>query len=318
MDICLMIEGGRELGPVAHAGRDRRGTGVPHAGQSDHYQSFARPTEWGTHDAWTTLAALAMRTERLRLGTMVSPVTFRHPSVVAKSVVTVDHASGGRVDLGMGAGWFEREHEAFGFPFPPPAERFAILEESVEIVHRLWDRDEPSVTFHGEHFRLDDVTCLPRPMQDPHPPLILGGDAGQRSVALAARWADEYNVHGRSPEQIREIRDRLDAACEAIGRDPATLRRSLMITTVVGDDRAAVVAAVERVFERQDEVRDADAYVAADDPTDLIGTPPRILERLQAFAAEGIQKVLLQDLLHDDMDMLALIGREVIPAASGL
>jgi alkanesulfonate monooxygenase SsuD/methylene tetrahydromethanopterin reductase-like flavin-dependent oxidoreductase (luciferase family) len=174
------------------------------------------------------------------------------------------------------------------------------------------------VTFRGEHFRLEGVTSLPRPLQDPHPPLILGGDAGPRSVALAARWADEYNVNGRSPEQIREVRERLDAACEAIGRDPTTLRRSLMITTVVGEDRAAVVAGVAGMFERWNEDRDAQAYVAEGDPTDLIGTPAQVLERLEAYAAEGIQKVLLQDFLHDDLDRLALIGREVIPAASRL
>jgi F420-dependent oxidoreductase-like protein len=320
MDICLMIEGQEDVAwdQWLAVAATAEAQGFHTLYRSDHYQSFARPTEWGTHDAWATLAAIAMRTERIRLGTMVSPVTFRHPSVVAKSVVTVDHASGGRVDLGMGAGWFEREHAAFGFRFPPTPERYAILEESVEIVHRLWDRDEPSVTFHGEHFRLEGVTSLPRPVQDPHPNLILGGDAGPRSAALAARWADEYNVHSRSPEQVGEARARLDAACASIGRDPATLRRSLMITTVVGEDRAALVAGVGRMFERWGDDRDAGAYVAAVDPTDLIGTPAHVLERLDAYAAEGIQKVLLQDFLHDDLDMLALIGREVIPAASRL
>jgi alkanesulfonate monooxygenase SsuD/methylene tetrahydromethanopterin reductase-like flavin-dependent oxidoreductase (luciferase family) len=218
----------------------------------------------------------------------------------------------------MGAGWFEREHAAFGFPFPPTPQRFGILEESVEIVHRLWDRDEPSVTFRGEHFRLEDVTSLPRPVQDPHPPLILGGDAGPRSAALAARWADEYNVNGRSPEQIAEARARLDAACEAIDRDPATLRRSLMATAIVGDDRDAVVQRVARMFERWGDDRDAAAYVAADDPSELVGTPERVLERLAAFAAEGIDKVLLQSFLHDDLEAFELIGREVIPEASRL
>jgi F420-dependent oxidoreductase-like protein len=320
MDICLMIEGQEDvtwaqwlaLADVAEA------QGFHTLFRSDHYLSFDRPTDWGTHDAWTTLAALAMRTERIRLGTMVSPVTFRHPSVVAKSVVTVDHASGGRVDLGMGAGWFEREHRAFGFPFPPTAERYGVLEESVEIVHRLWDRDEPSVTFRGKHFQLEDVTSLPRPFQDPHPPLILGGDAGPRSAALAARWADEYNVHGRSPEQIGEARGRLDVACEAIDRDPSTLRRSLMITTVIGEDRAAVVARVAEMFARWGDDRDAADYVAAGDPTDLIGTPEQVLERLAAYAAEGIRKVLFQYFVHDDLETLELIGREVIPRAARL
>lgn len=320
MQICLMIEGQEgvtwdEWLALADAAEEH---GFHTLFRSDHYVSFDRPTEWGTHDAWTTLAALAMRTRRVRLGTMVSPVTFRHPSVVAKSVITVDHASGGRVELGMGAGWFEREHRAFGFPFPPTPERYGILEESVEIVHRLWDRGEPPVTFRGKHFRLDEVTSLPRAVQEPHPPLILGGDAGRRSAALAARWADEYNVHGRTPEQIGEVRDRLDAACEAIGRDPATLRRSLMITTLVGEDRAALRDRVARLFERSGDDRDLDAYVDRPDPTDLMGTPERVVERLAAYAEAGIGRVLFQYLLHDDLEGLALIGREVIPGAAAL
>jgi F420-dependent oxidoreductase-like protein len=320
MDVCLMIEGQEDvswdqwlaLAATAEA------QGFHALFRSDHYLSFAHPRDWGTHDAWTTLAALAMRTERIRLGTMVSPVTFRHPSVVAKSVVTVDHASRGRVELGMGAGWFEREHVAFGLQFPPVRERFAILEESVEIVHRLWDRDEPSVTFHGGRFWLDDVTSLPRPLQEPHPPLILGGDAGPRSAALAARWADEYNVAGRTPQQVAAAGARLDAACDAIGRDPTTLRRSLMITTVVGADRPAVVAGVARMIDRWAEDRDAEATVAEADPAELLGTPQQVVEHLAAFADAGITKVLLQDLNHDDLEMLELIGREVIPAASAL
>jgi F420-dependent oxidoreductase-like protein len=317
MDVCLMIEGQEDVTweqwlALADAAEEH---GFHTLYRSDHYRSFDRPAEWGTHDAWTTLAALAMRTRRIRLGTMVSPVTFRHPSVVAKSVITVDHASGGRVDLGMGAGWFEGEHRAFGFPFPPTADRFEILEESVEIVHRLWSRDEPTVSFRGKHFRLEAVTCLPRSVQRPHPPLILGGDARPRSAALAARWADEYNVHGRAPEQIGDARARLDAACIAIERDPGTLRRSLMITTVVGEDRRAVEARVARMFARWGDDRDPVAYVAAGDATDLVGTPEEVLERLATYAAEGIRKVLFQYFLHDDLDGLALIGREVIPAA---
>ena len=142
--------------------------------RSDHYLSFDRPGERGTLDAWTTLAGLAAVTERIRLGTMVSPATFRHPSVLAKSVVTADHISGGRVELGMGAGWFEREHEGFGFPFPSAGDRFDVLAEQVEIVHRLWDRDEDEVTFDGAHYRLDAVQALPKGVQEPHPPLILG------------------------------------------------------------------------------------------------------------------------------------------------
>jgi F420-dependent oxidoreductase-like protein len=282
--------------------------------RSDHYVSFGHPDEWGALDAWTTLAALAMRTERIRLGTMVSPVAFRHPSHLAKSVVTVDHASGGRVELGLGAGWFEREHRAYGFPFPSTAERYDVLEEYVEVVHRLWDADEPTVTFDGKHFRLEGCHALPRPLQDPHPPLILGGGGGPRSVALAARWADEYNLVSGDPEAVARARDRLDDACEASGRDPATIRRSVMVNTLVGVDERELEARAAGVMAMMGGSGDPAAYLA-EGFDGLSGTPERVLEQLAAYAEVGIQRVLLQHLLHQDLDALALLGREVIPEA---
>src|SRR5919204_185225 len=197
MDVCLMIEGQEGVTwdrwtALARACEELGFTGLF---RSDHYLAFDHPNERGALDAWTTLAALASITQRIRLGTLVSPVTFRHPAQVAKSLVTVDHASGGRAELGMGAGWFEREHRAYGFPFPPTGERMGVLAEQVEIVHRLWSKDEGPVTFEGRHYSLDACPGLPKPVQDPHPPLILGGGAGPRGASLAARWADEYNVN---------------------------------------------------------------------------------------------------------------------------
>jgi F420-dependent oxidoreductase-like protein len=286
--------------------------------RSDHYVSFGHPERWSALDAWGTIAALATRTERIRLGTMVSPVTFRHPSNLAKMVTTVDHASGGRVELGMGAGWFEGEHRAYGFAFPRTIERYDRLEEYVEIVHRLWDRDEPSVTFQGTHFRLEDCHALPEPVQDPHPPLILGGVGGKRSARLAARWADEYNLVSGAPEDIVVPRDRLDAACETIGRDPATLRRSLMVNTLVGSDDGELEARAARLMARDGESGDPAEYLANADTDRLIGTPERILERLSAYAGIGIQRVLLQHLVHEDLESLELIGSEVIPEAASL
>src|ERR671918_772621 len=165
--------------------------------RSDHYHSLDPGPDLGSLDAWTTLAALAARTERIRLGTLVSPATFRHPAVLAKSAVTVDHVSGGRVEVGMGAGWHAGEHRAFGFPFPDDRERLDILEEQLEVVHRLWDGDDSP--FQGRHYRLDGVAHRPRPVQRPHPPLILGGAGGARSARLAARWADEYNTSLATP-----------------------------------------------------------------------------------------------------------------------
>lgn len=161
--------------------------------RSDHYLSIlGEEGERGSLDAWSTLAALAAETSRVRLGALVSPGTFRHPSVLEKSVVTADHISGGRVELGIGAGWYEREHAAYGFPFADAGTRMSVLEEQVEIVHRQWSEKE--VSLEGRHHRLDALRGRPGPVQDPHPPLIVGRRAGRRSAALAARWADEYNT----------------------------------------------------------------------------------------------------------------------------
>lgn len=287
--------------------------------RSDHYLSFGHPTEWGTMDAWTTLAGLAARTERIRLGTLVSPVTFRHPSVLAKSAVTVDHISGGRVELGMGAGWFEREHGAFGFDFPSNRERVDRLAEQVEIVHRLWDRDQDEVTFDGVHYRLDAVHSLPKPFQDPHPPLILGGMGGPRGVALAARWADEYNTHNQPPEQLRELRSRLDAACERIDRDPAALPLSLMTGTLIGTDQGDLEARAARLMRRTgQDGGDVGAFLAGRRPGEITGTVDQALERLTAIAEAGVTRVMMQHLDHQDLGFVALVGRDVVPAAADL
>jgi alkanesulfonate monooxygenase SsuD/methylene tetrahydromethanopterin reductase-like flavin-dependent oxidoreductase (luciferase family) len=191
--------------------------------RSDHYVSFDAPEERGGLDAWATLAALAAVTERIRLGTMVSPVTFRHPAMLARQVTTVDHVSGGRVELGIGAGWFEREHRSLGFPFPEDGERIEILAEQVEVVHRLWDRDEAAVTFEGRHYRLEGALALPRPIQRPHPPLVMGGGAGSRAAAAAARWATSTT----SSTAARSAPDRLaHGSGPRARRSGATPRRS--------------------------------------------------------------------------------------------
>jgi F420-dependent oxidoreductase-like protein len=286
--------------------------------RSDHYLSFDDPGRRGALDAWTTIAALAPITDRIRLGTMVSPVTFRHPSMLAKAVVTADHASGGRVELGMGAGWFQREHEAYGFPFPSAAERMDILTEQVEIVHRLWDRDEDAVTFDGRYYRLDGCVALPKPFQRPHPPLIIGGGAGPRSVALAARWADEYDVHAVDPGAARERRERVVAACEAIDRDPSEIRFSIMTTSVVGADRAELERRVRRWLDVEGQGEDVEGFLGEPRAHQLVGTVDQVLDRLQAFAEAGVQRVLLQHLVHDDLEMIELVGREIVPAVADL
>jgi len=247
---------------------------------------------------------------------MVSPVTFRHPAMLAKSVVTADHASGGRVELGMGAGWFEREHTAFGFPFPPLGERMDMLEEQVEIVHRLWGGDGDEVTFEGAHYRLDACPALPRGVQDPHPWLIVGGGAGPRSAAIAARWADEYDVVYVDPAGARERMERVTAACEAIGRDPASVRRSLLAKTIVGADQAEVRRRAAELMAWEHEEGDLDAFVADLRAKHIAGTVGQVLERLDEYAAAGIQRVLVHQLVHTDLDSVELIGREIVPAAA--
>ena len=284
--------------------------------RSDHYLSVVGRRERASHDAIATLAALAARTERIRLGTLVSPVTFRHPSVLAKSVATIDHVSGGRVELGLGAGWNESEHAAYGFEFPPLGTRMELLEEQLEIVHRLWTED--SVTFAGRHYRLEDCPALPKPLQEPRPPLILGGNAKPRSVALAVRLADEYNTLLASIDDCRERKSVLVEACEAGGRDPATLPLTLMATCIVGEDRTEVldrVRGVMKVFGSGDE--DPEAVLAERRERWIAGTPDEVVERLRALADAGVERLYLQHLVHKDTEMVELIGEAVLPALAG-
>jgi alkanesulfonate monooxygenase SsuD/methylene tetrahydromethanopterin reductase-like flavin-dependent oxidoreductase (luciferase family) len=201
VQVCLTVESEEDVGwaqwlSLAHACEQH---GLLGLFGSDHYASVEGRREHGSLDLWATLAGLAASTHRIRLGSLVSPVTFRAPSVLAKCAVTVDHISGGRVELGLGAGWFEDEHRAYGLPFPPLRERLQMLAEQLEIIRRQWSEREPSV--HGRRYRLERCPARFRPLQRPHPPIILGGDAGPRSVALAARWADEYNVAGKPVDE---------------------------------------------------------------------------------------------------------------------
>jgi F420-dependent oxidoreductase-like protein len=320
VDVSLMIEGQEGVTWEQWLGLARACERLGFEGlfRSDHYLSFSHPAERGALDVWATISALAAVTERIRLGTMVSPVTFRHPAQLAKSVVTADHVSGGRVELGMGAGWFEREHTAFGFAFPPVSERIDLLAEQVEIVHRLWGADGPEVTFAGRHYRLDACPALPRPVQRPHPPLIVGGGAGPRSVAIAARWADEYDVVYVDPASAKDRMARVSAACEAIGRDPASIRRSLLTKAIVGTDDAEVRRRTEALMARSNESGDAGAYLEGLRSTHLAGTVDEVLQRLAEYAGAGIGRVLMHHLVHDDLESVELIGREIVPAVASL
>ena len=281
--------------------------GVPALFRSDHYLNLDGKLDRGSLDAWATITGLAAVTTKLRLGTMVSPATFRHPSELARVVATADHVSGGRVELGLGAGWHEEEHRRFGFPFAPLRERMDVLSEQLEIVHRTWT--EGPFSFAGEHYRLEGCDARPRPVQSPHPPLIMGGKAGPRAAALAARWADEYNTPFASVDEIRERGARLRAACEAVGREPIPL--SLMTGVIVGLDREEVheKAAALAGF-RDDDFADVNTLIAE---TRLVGTVEEVAEQLLAYREAGVHRVMLQHLLHTDLGTVELIGRKLAP-----
>jgi alkanesulfonate monooxygenase SsuD/methylene tetrahydromethanopterin reductase-like flavin-dependent oxidoreductase (luciferase family) len=267
--------------------------------RSDHYLSQGDGGGRVALDAWTTLAGLAAATTRVRLGTLVSPVTFRHAAVLAKSAVTVDHISGGRVELGIGAGWMEAEHRAYGFPFPELPERLRLLNEQLETVRTQWA----------------DGPAQPKPVQKPRPPLIVGGSGGRGTTEPAARFADEYNTLLADAEECARRRRRLDAACERVGRDPATMRFSLMTGCLVGIDQDELRARARRLLERRGEAGgDAGALVARYRERGVAGTPDEVVQRLQELEEAGrVERVMLQHLQHDDLEMVALIGREIAP-----
>jgi F420-dependent oxidoreductase-like protein len=284
--------------------------------RSDHYLSVDGRGEHGSLDAWATVCALAAVTGHVRLGTLVSPATFRHPSNLAKLVVSADHISGGRVELGLGTGWLEEEHTAYGFPFPPLRERMAILSEQLEIIHRQWT--EHTFDFRGDHYRIERLDAGPKPIQHPHPPLIVGGSAGPRSARLAARWADEYNTTYVTPDQARDRRRALDEACEREGRDPGTLGFSMMNGFLVGADRDDLRARAHRLADWRGHTdrasADIDNYIAAVAHPWIVGTPDEVVARLREYDAAGTQRVMLQHHLFRDFEALELIAREVIPA----
>jgi F420-dependent oxidoreductase-like protein len=273
--------------------------------RSDHYMRIGdgdgRP---GSTDAWVTLAALGRETTRIRLGTLVTPVTFRHPGALAISVAQADAMSDGRVELGIGAGWFDAEHHAYGIPFPETRTRFDMLEDQLAILTGMWatpagDRFD----FSGHVHEVRDSPALPKPVQRPHPPIILGGYGARRTPRLAATYADEYNVPFPPLDAYRPQCDVVRGACEAAGRDPASLRYTVALVTCVGAD--------EDEFARR-------AHAIAHDPRHLRanaagGVVDEVVERLRAFGDAGAETVYLQILDLDDLDHLRLIASEVAP-----
>jgi F420-dependent oxidoreductase-like protein len=254
-----------------------------------------RPT-----DCWTTLAGLARETSRIRLGSLVTAATFRQPGLLATIVANVDEMSGGRIELGLGTGWYQREHGAYGLPFPSIGERFDRLEEQLQIITGLWGTEpgpEQRFSFAGAHYRLDDNHIPPRPAQRPHPPIIVGGTGPKRTPAIAARFADEFN--GALSEDLRASYARLDEACERIGRDPTRVRRSAVLPVACGTapsevDRRAAMIGSELIRRHA-----------------AIGPPALVVDRVDELRKAGADTIYFHIYDIDDLDHVALLGAEV-------
>jgi len=281
--VCLMIEG-QEGVPweqwvaLAQATENANLEGLF---RSDHYRSIVRGEPAGSLDAWATLAGLAAVTSRIRLGTMVSPVTFRRVPVLAKMVATVDHISGGRVELGLGAGWFEAEHEAYGFDFPPLSQRLDELDRQLAEIVRHWDA-APEIQ--------------PKPLQQPHPPIIVGGTAKPRTVRAAVAHAHEYNTVWPTVAEAGERRRAVDDAARAAGREPLVF--SMMTSCVVADDPADL----------QERLAAFRAVTGREEPA-ISGTVDEVASQLRLYEEAGVERVMLQHIAHEDIDMVDVLGR---------
>jgi alkanesulfonate monooxygenase SsuD/methylene tetrahydromethanopterin reductase-like flavin-dependent oxidoreductase (luciferase family) len=290
MRLALMIEGQEGVSWedwVALAQACER-HGVEGLFRSDHYLSGTDPARVAL-DAWAVIPALAALTERIELGTLVSPVTFRPAAVLANMSKTAHEISGGRVSLGMGTGWMEEEHEAFGFPFPPMKERLRLFREQIEAVRRFW----------GE---------------GPRPHLIVGGSGLSGTIVPAARFADEYNTVMVTPEECAARREKLARACESEGREPIPF--SLMTACAIGRDEDEARERIRRRLERAGQAMDPDEYKAQRGDAAILGTLEEAAERLRAYEAAGVERVMLQHLDHTDLEMVELIGRELAPAVA--
>ncbi len=274
---------------------------VPALFRSDHYMNLSGHPERGSTDAWGTICALSAITSTLRLGTMVSPATYRHPSVLAKLVATADQISGGRVELGIGAGWHEREHAAYGIPFHTPKVRTDMLEEQLQIITGTWT--EAPFSYSGEHYRLDRLRALPQPLQRPHP-IILGGSAAPRGARLAARYATEYNTPLPTIDEVIERRARIEGACREAGREAISF--SIMTPVVT----AATASELDRRIVRiADKLGMDPGQIRSNRPHGwVLGTLDEVAGELRELADAGVARVMCQQVLQDDLDAVELLG----------
>ncbi len=288
--------------------------------RSDHLVSVVGATDRASLALWPSLTAVALRTRRIRFGQLVSPVTFRHPVELAQNAIALDHLSGGRFVLGLGAGWFEREHRAFGFRLPEVAERMERLHEALQVIRLLWSGER--VSFAGKHFQLQDAVLRPRPSRPDGVPIMIGGGGERQTLRLVAEYASEWNPGFTDPDGFRRKNERLHEYCQAIGRDPRTIRRTLMAGYVIGrtDDELR-----RRAMRLQD-------YLTGEQPLYFtrryqpdeflaelrrrwwfVGRPAEIVDQLRYWESLGVELVMLQTLDLDDTEQVELVAQEVLP-----
>jgi F420-dependent oxidoreductase-like protein len=288
--------------------------------RSDHYQSFPGPSGERTTDAWAVLAGLARETSTIGLGTLVSPVTFRHVGNLAKVVTTVDEMSGGRIEFGLGAGWNEPEHRQLGLPFPEIKERADMMEEQFAALHGLWGEPD-GWSFEGRHVTIAEAEFHPKPVALPgrpvspngaaRPRLLTGGEGSPRSLRIAARYTDEFNLSSSSPATASTKFAELGAACEAIGRDPATMGRSVMAGVLIGRDEAEFARRKTALLAAFGNESGGDAWFATRKPRWILGTPDQARAMVQRFAAAGAERLMLQDFIPRDLEMIDLMAESL-------
>jgi alkanesulfonate monooxygenase SsuD/methylene tetrahydromethanopterin reductase-like flavin-dependent oxidoreductase (luciferase family) len=327
MRFALMIEAQQGLSYEDQLAIVRRAeaAGFESFFRSDHYASFPGDADQPTTDAWAVLAGLARETSTITLGALVSPVTFRHPGNFVKLVTTVDAMSGGRIEVGVGAGWNEADHEQHGLPFPDIKDRADLMEDQLALLHGLWE-EKPGWRFDGHKVKVRGGKLVPLPVQREgrpigrngrsRPRILTGSEGSPRAFRLAARYADEFNLSSSSPDVAAKKQKELDAACEAAGRDPRSLTRSTMAGTLIGRNEAEVSRRADdllRAFGQQ--ASSGIEWLNARRGRWIMGTPDQARDMVQRFADAGIERIMLQDFLPHDLEMIDLMAEELIGKA---
>jgi F420-dependent oxidoreductase-like protein len=310
MDLRIFTEPqqGATYGDLLAVARTAEDAGYDGFFRSDHYLAMGEASgEPGPTDTWVSLGGLALQTRRLRLGTLMSAATFRLPGPLAVAAAQVDEMSGGRIELGLGTGWFEAEHSAYGIPFPALSERFERLTEQLEIITGLWE-SSGAFSYAGRHYRLADSPALPKPVQRPRPPVLVGGHGVRRTPGLAARFADEFNLPFAPLDTSREQFERVRAACSAAGRASASLRLSNALVLCCGRDDAELARRAQAIGRQVDELR----------ASGLAGSPAEIVDKIGRYAEIGASRIYLQTLDLSDLDHLTLVAGEVMPQVASL